>query len=98
LLEADDNDGEDEDDQGKRQTLRVRVPPQSWQHLQASDEHTKEYSSESAQIIAMTMVHYNTALAGMNNVQASSLLQTYSLKQGIKKFGRKGIAAVHKEM
>jgi hypothetical protein len=33
----------------------------------------------------MTMVHYNTALAGMNDVQASSFLQTYSLKQGIKR-------------
>jgi hypothetical protein len=46
----------------------------------------------------MTMVHYNTALAGMNNLQASSFLQTYSLKQGIKKFGKQGIEAVHKEM
>jgi hypothetical protein len=34
----------------------------------------------------------------MNDVQASSFLQTYSLKQGIKKFGKQGIAAVHKEM
>jgi hypothetical protein len=98
LLEADDDDGKEEDDQGKRQTGRVRVPPQSWQHLQARDEDTKEYSLESAQIVAMTMVQYNTALAGMNDVQASSFLQTYSLKQGIKKFGKQGIAAVHKEM
>jgi hypothetical protein len=45
----------------------------------------------------MTMVHYNTALAGMNDVQASSFLQTYSLKQGIKKFGKPGIEAVHKK-
>jgi hypothetical protein len=44
------------------------------------------------------MVHYNTALAGMNDVQASSFLQAYSLKQGIKKFGQPGIEAVHKEM
>jgi hypothetical protein len=97
-LEADDDNGEEEDDQGKRRTGRVRIPPQSWHHLQARDEHTEEYSSESAQIIAMTMVHYNTALAGMKDVQASSFLQTYSLKQGIKKFGKQGIAAVHKEM
>jgi hypothetical protein len=97
-LEADDDDGEEEDDQGNRRTRRVRVPPQSWQHLQARDEHTEVYSSESAQIIVMTMVHFNTALAGMNDIQASSFLQTYSLKQGIKKFGKQGIAAVHKEM
>jgi hypothetical protein len=44
----------------------------------------------------MTMVHYNTALVGMNELQASSFLQTYSLKQGIKKFGKQGIIAAHK--
>jgi hypothetical protein len=46
----------------------------------------------------MTMVYYNTALAAMNDVQASSFLQTYSLKQGIETFGKPGIKAVHKEM
>jgi hypothetical protein len=46
----------------------------------------------------MTMMHYNAALAGMNDTQVSSFLQTYSLKQGIKKFGKQGIEAVHKEM
>jgi hypothetical protein len=46
----------------------------------------------------MTMVYYNTELAGMNDTQASSFLRTYSLKQGIKKFGKPGIEAVHKEM
>jgi hypothetical protein len=97
-LEADDNNGEEEDDQGKRRTGRVRVPPTSWQHLQAREDNTEHYSSESAQIIAMTMVHYNTELIGINDTQASSFLQTYSLKQGIKKFGEQGIKAVHKEM
>jgi hypothetical protein len=97
-LEADDEDGEEEDNQGIRRTGRVRVPPQSWQHLQAKSEHTEEYSSESAQIIAMTMLHYNTALAGMDDLQACSFLQTYSLKQGIKKFGKRGVTAAHKEM
>jgi hypothetical protein len=46
----------------------------------------------------MTMAHYNTELIDMNNTQASSFLQTYSLKKGIKKFGEQGIEAVHKEM
>jgi hypothetical protein len=97
-LEADDDDGENEDHQGVRRTGRVRVPPQSWQHLHARKEQTEEYSSESAQILAMTMLHYNTALAGMNDLQACSFLQTYSLKQGIRKFGERGIAAANKEM
>ena len=97
-LEADDEDGEEEVNQGLRRTARVRVPTPRYQHLQASRGQTEEYSSESAQIIAMTMQHYNTALAGMNDVQACSFLQTYSLKQGIKKFGEKGVAAVNKEL
>jgi hypothetical protein len=37
-LEADDEDGEEENDQGKCRTGRVRVPPTSWQHLQAREE------------------------------------------------------------
>ena len=96
-LEADD-DGENEDNHGVRRTGRVRVPPQSWQHLQARKEQTEEYSSESAQVIAMTMLHYNTTMAGMDDLQTCSFLQTYSLKQGIKKFGERGVAAAHKEM
>jgi hypothetical protein len=97
-LEADDDDGEEEDNQGKRRTGRVRVPPQSWQHLQARDDLTEEYSLESAQIIAVTMMHYNVALVGMDDLQACSFLQTYSLKQGIKKFGKRGVDAAHKEL
>jgi hypothetical protein len=97
-LEADDEDGEQEDNQGIRRSNRVRIPPQGHQHLQARAEQTEEYSSDSANIIAKTMSHYNSTLAGMNDLQACSFLQTYSLKQGIKKFGDKGVTAVHKEM
>ena len=97
-LEADDEDGEEEDNQGLRRTTRVRVPPQSFQHLQERKDQTEEYTSDSAHIIALTISHYNTALAGMDDLQACSFLQTYSLKQGIKKFGDRGVAAAHKEM
>ena len=101
-LEADDEDGEEEEheegNQGLRRTGRVRVPPRRYQHLQTSEKRTEEYSSESAHIIALTIAHYNTALAGMNDVQACSFLQTYSLKQGIRKFGEKGVAAANKEL
>jgi hypothetical protein len=48
--------------------------------------------------VPISFVVYNTELIGMNDMQASSVLQTYSLKQGIKKFGEQGIKAVHKEM
>jgi hypothetical protein len=44
------------------------------------------------------MLHCNTALAGMDDLRACSFLQTYSLKQGIKKFGKRGVAAANKEM
>jgi hypothetical protein len=40
-LEADDADGEEEDNLGNRQTGRVRVPPQRYQHLQAQGVNTK---------------------------------------------------------
>jgi hypothetical protein len=85
-LEADDADGEEEDNQDNRRTGRVRVPPQRYQHLQVQGVNTEEYTLELAPIIAMTMLHYNTALIGMTDLQAYSFLQTYSLKQGIKQF------------
>ena len=44
------------------------------------------------------LLHLNTVLIGMDDSQACSFLQTYSLKQGIKRFGDKGIAAAHKEL
>jgi hypothetical protein len=98
LLEADDEDGEQEDNQGMRRSDRVRFQPQRCQHLQARAGQTKERSLESARVVAVTMSHCNTALAGMNDSQACSFLQTCSLKQGVKKFGDKGVAAVNKEM
>jgi hypothetical protein len=96
-LEADDEDGEGEDNNGKRRSARKSIPTESWQHLQAKEESTKEYIAESAQILGRTMIHYNNIVSGMNDTQASRFLQTYGLKQGIKKFGKKGIAAGNKK-
>ena len=86
------------DNQGRRQTERVIVPPQSWKHLQARLDKTEEYILESAEIIVMTMSHKNTSLDGMPNLQDFSFLQKYSLKLGIKEIGEKGTAATYKEM
>jgi hypothetical protein len=97
-LEADDADGEEEDNLGNRRTGRVRVPPQRYQRLQAQGVNTEEHTSQLAQIIAMTMLHYNTALIGMTDLQTYSFLQMCSLKQGIKQFQTKGVAAAHKEL
>jgi hypothetical protein len=44
------------------------------------------------------MCHYNDTMAGMNDVEAYSFIQTYSLNKGLKKFGELGQKAVHKEM
>jgi hypothetical protein len=97
-LEADDIDGEEEANQGDRRSERVRVQPARYQHLNARADQTKEYGEEDAHIYAKTMLHYNTAMAGMDEKQACSFLQTYSLKQGIRKFGEKGKAAAKKEL
>jgi hypothetical protein len=37
-------------------------------------------------------------MAGMDDVEAYSFIQTYCLNQGLKKFGELGRKAVHKEM
>ena len=73
-LESYDKYGEEEDNWGRRWTERARVPPQSWQHLQARAKQKEEYSLESSQIIVMTMLHMNTSLAGMENLKACSVL------------------------
>ena len=44
-LEENDQYGEEEDNQGRRRTVRVRVPPQSWKHLQEIAYQTEEYIS-----------------------------------------------------
>ena len=80
---------------GRHLTKRVIVPPQRWQHLQVRVEEIKEYTMESAQIIAMAILHMNNALSGMYDFQACSFLQTYNLKQGIKRFGEKVITSAH---
>jgi hypothetical protein len=97
-IEVDDIDGEEEANQGDRRSGRVRVRPARYQHLNARADQTKEYGEEDAHIYAKTMLHYNTAMAGMNEEKACSFLQTYSLKQGIRKFGEKGRAAAKKEL
>jgi hypothetical protein len=89
---------EEEDTPTLRRTDRVRVPNPRYQHLQAQDRQTEEYSIDSAHVLALTMSHFNDKMAGMNEIEAFNFLQTYSLNQGIKKFGERGTHAAHKEM
>jgi hypothetical protein len=44
------------------------------------------------------MTHYNYTMAGMNDIETFSFLQTYSLNQGLKRFGERGRKAAHKEV
>jgi hypothetical protein len=94
-LEADE---EEEDNPTLRRTERTRVPNPRYQHLQTSDNRTEEYSTESAHVIAITMSHYMNKMAGMNDEDTFSFIQTYSLNKGLKKFGDRGKEAAQKEM
>jgi hypothetical protein len=46
----------------------------------------------------MTMSHYMNSMVGMNDEEAFSFIQTYSLNKGLKKFGDRGKDAAQKEM
>jgi hypothetical protein len=46
----------------------------------------------------MTMFHINDTMNGMSDEEAFVFVQTYSLKKGVKKFGKRGMAAAQKEM
>jgi hypothetical protein len=98
-LVADDEE-EDDTNPNLRRINRVRTPnPRyGYQNLQANTEQIEEYTHEMGMIIAYTMSHYNNTMSGMNDVEAYSFLQTYSLNKGLKKFGELGRQAAHKEM
>jgi hypothetical protein len=99
-LEADDEEEEDNTNPNLRRNNRVRTPnpKYGYQNLQANTDQIEEYTQETAMIIAYTMGHYNDTMSGMTDVEAYSFLQTYSLNQGLKKFGELGRKAAHKEM
>ena len=100
--DADDDDDADSDDEPKRST-RVRHAPSrltanSLGHLHAQTYETFEYSSEEASVLVMILCTINErAVAEVSKVGAQFVV-TYSLKQGIKKFGERGRAAARKEM
>jgi hypothetical protein len=79
-----------------RRTDRVRTPNPRYQHLHISNkEHIEEYNQELAQVIGYVMTHFNYSMAGMNDLQTFSFLQTSSLNQGLKRFGERGRKAAH---
>jgi hypothetical protein len=87
--DADEEDTNEDTNPNLRRTNRVRTPnPRyGYQNLQATDSQIEEYTEETALIIAYTMCHYNDTMAGMDDVEAYSFIQIYSLNKGLKKFG-----------
>ena len=70
-------------------------------HLHNVKNQQEDYSIESAQILAHVMCHYNNMGRGKNTMSKKKfyqLVQTYTLKRGIKKFGIKGKQAAYKEI
>ena len=69
-------------------------------HTRKEDaDNTEEYTVESAKIIAHIMCHYaNSNEKIMSKKKFYQLVQTYSLRKGIMKFGVKGKQAAYKEM
>ena len=69
-----------------------------YSYLQAREENIEEYSTENAPAIAIIMCQIHEKTAAMSGEEAFSFLQTYSLKAGIKKFGKRGSEAATKEI
>ena len=88
---------------GLRQLIRERATnlqcKDYYSHLKTSNiSQIKEYGDETAKVIGLVMAHFNDIMDGLNDEQAYSFIQTYSLKRGLKHFGKKGKQAVNKEM
>jgi hypothetical protein len=84
------NNEEEEVNSTLRRTNRVRTPNPRYQHLHANKSQIEEYNQYTAQVIGYVMTHYNYTMAGMHDIETCSFLQTYSLNQGLKRFGERG--------
>jgi hypothetical protein len=67
-------------------------------HLQAEAHEEVPYSLETARAIAVTRCHLSTKIENLDNEEALQLMQTYSLKGGLKKFGEHVEAAATSKM
>lgn len=81
-----------------RRSNQVQIPNPRYQNLHMTNAATEMYSTSTADIIAKTIIHYNMAMTTMTKQQFLSFLQTFSLKQGLQEFGKKGEEAAYKEM
>jgi hypothetical protein len=97
-LEADEEIPDGDPNLRRADRVRTPNPRYGYQHLSADVTQTEEYTNETASVIAYVMSHFNQTMVGMNDIEAYSFLQTYSLNQGLKKFGEQGRKAAHKEM
>jgi hypothetical protein len=83
---------------------RISRPPerlnvyQAQQHLETTDAPVKEYTRETAKVIANNICHWNNVCQHFGDKMLMMFIQTYSLNKGIKKFGQNGMDAATKEM
>ena len=96
---------DDEEIAGVRRSQRVgNVPTRLgtyYQHLhnEVNEKNTEEYNDMTAKVIAQIMCHYSPSnTKKMSKKTFYQLVQTYTLKKGIKKFGIKAKRAAYKEM
>mmetsp|Transcript_26523 Transcript_26523/g.37642 ORF Transcript_26523/g.37642 Transcript_26523/m.37642 type:complete len:92 (+) Transcript_26523:64-339(+) len=66
----------------------LQTPNPRYQLLQTSNTKVEEYMTNTAEVIAKTIHHYTMATEGLDQRQALSFMQTFSLKKGLKEFGR----------
>ena len=65
--------------------------------LHATNTNTEEYNPEVSTVIARIMCHFQEC-NDKSETKFLQFVQTYSLKQGIKKFGKRGTEAAYKEV
>ena len=88
----------------RRSTRRRDVPTRTgtfYSHLHNASNKREEYSKGNAKIIAYVMSHYSIIGKGnkaMSKKKFYQLVQTYTLKKGILKFGVRGKRAAYKEI
>ena len=65
-------------------------------NLHATTQNIEEYNPEVATVIARIMCHFQEC-SNKSGKKLLQFVQTYSLKQGIKKFGKRGTEVAYKE-
>ena len=100
--EKNDVSGEVQENIETRRSSRVSEVPTRFGdyrvHLHSKRKPDVEYDEDEKQVLALIMCHFNQCSKMMSKKKFYQMVQTYSLKQGMKKFGDRGKKAAYKEM